>query len=71
MDLFGFKKRRMKEYEREYRELSPEERQDHFKRLEIYSLYEASSPFRNKALIEMCQAAMAVDEEEEAAEELH
>ncbi len=66
MDLFGFKKRRMKEYAKQYRKMSHKERQSYFERIEMLSNYVAANPFRNKALIEMAKAAQAVDEEDAA-----
>ena len=70
MDLFGFAKRRIEKHKKTYRDMSPEERQRHFKRLEMISKEMAANPFRNNALIEMCKAALAVDEED-AAKKLH
>ena len=67
MDLFCFKKRRIEKHKKAYRDMSSEQRQKHFERLEMISF---RGTFRNKALIEMCEAAQAVDEEE-TAKKLH
>jgi hypothetical protein len=62
--MFGFSSRRKEKYREEYRQMSEEEKDEHMRLMVHYSVY--GGPFRNKALIEMCEAAQEVDDEENA-----
>lgn len=61
---FLFKKNRhqREKFKEEYRAMSSRERDDHFHLLEHYSVY--GGPFSQSEIMEMCEVAMEVDNEE-------
>ncbi len=64
MDLFGRKKRRakrIKKYEEDYRKMSLEARRRHAQFIYQTAIH---GIFRNEAVIEQCEAAVAVERSE-------
>jgi hypothetical protein len=58
-----FRDRRKLKYKEEYRQMSEEERDDHERLMRHYSVY--GGPLEHRQMLEMCEAAMEVDAEEE------
>ena len=64
LDFFGKGSIRRKEkYREEYRAMSEDERDDHARLMEHYSIY--GGPIGHSQMLEMCEAAREVDLEEE------
>jgi hypothetical protein len=64
--MFGFSSRRKKKYREEYRQMSESERNDHARLMEHYSIY--GGPLSHRQMVEMCEAAQEVDDEENASD---
>lgn len=60
--LLGGSIRRKKKYREEYRAMSENERDDHINLMDHYSVY--GGPFSHREMIEMCEAAQEVENEE-------
>lgn len=64
LDFFRKDALRREKYREEYRAMSEGQRDDHLNLMDHYSVF--GGPFSNKNLIEMCEAAEEVEDEEDS-----